>query len=207
MQRILYIIATLFLLTGCGGTVQSVIDPEGYTRRTEAEQKTAQENAFAESQRWLAESKRAEADAQRADAEARADAQRADAEARAAEASSAAQQAQAQAQQAQAQAMAQQSQSYAEAMAKLGTAIKDAAKPNNLPIIIAILAIVLIAGWAIWNQRQTAVAIASRPMLAPPPEVKLIADSHGLTPIHDGQRWLLLDEEGHVVKRQKLITG
>ena len=196
MQRILYIIATLFLLTGCGGTVQSVIDPEGYTRRTEAEQKTAQENAFAESQRWLAESKRAEADAQRADAEARA-----------AEASSAAQQAQAQAQQAQAQAMAQQSQSYAEAMAKLGTAIKDAAKPNNLPIIIAILAIVLIAGWAIWNQRQTAVAIASRPMLAPPPEVKLIADSHGLTPIHDGQRWLLLDEEGHVVKRQKLITG
>lgn len=196
MQRILYIIATLFLLTGCGGTVQSVIDPEGYTRRTEAEQKTAQGNAFAESQRWLAESKRAEADAQRADAEARA-----------AEASSAAQQAQAQAQQAQAQAMAQQSQSYAEAMAKLGTAIKDAAKPNNLPIIIAILAIVLIAGWAIWNQRQTAVAIASRPMLAPPPEVKLIADSHGLTPIHDGQRWLLLDEEGHVVKRQKLITG
>lgn len=197
MKRLLFITTLLFLLSGCGGTVQSVIDPEGYTRRTEAEQKAAQESAFAESQRWLAEGKRADADAQRADAEARA-----------AEAAAAAQQAQAQAQQAQAQAMAQQSQSYADAMAKLGLAIKDAAKPNNLPIIIAIIAIVAISGWAIWNQRQATVAIAnSHPMLAPPPEVKLLAESNGLTAIHDGQRWLLLDEDGKVIKRQRLITG
>lgn len=189
MKHLLCALATIFLLTGCGGALQSVIDPEGYTRRTEAEQKTAQDSAFADSQRWLAEGKRADADAQRADAEARA-----------AEASAAAQQAQAQAQ-------AQQAQSYAEAMTKLGEAVKDAAKPNNAPVIIAILAIVLIAGWAIWNQRQATVAIANRPLLAPPPDVKLIADSHGLTPIHDGQRWLLVDEAGHVIKRQRLITG
>lgn len=184
MKRLLFVITLLFLLSGCGGTVQSIIDPEGYTRRTEAEQKADQEKAFAESQRWLAEGKRA------------------DAEARAAEASAAAQQAQA-------QAMAQQSQSYAEAMAKLGESIKDAAKPNNLPIIIAIIAIVAISGWAIWNQRQATVAIASshHPMLSPPPEVKLLAESNGLTPIHDGQRWLLVDEAGNVVKRQRLITG
>lgn len=199
MKKTFAIMAILaFVLSGCGGAAQSIIDPDGYTARTQAEQKTRQEEAFAESQRWLAEGRRAEADGQRAEAEARA-----------AEASAAAQQAQAQAMTAQAEAQAEADKVRSEAMARLGEAIRDAAKPNNAPIIVALLLVTLIAGWAIWNQRRATetVVTSNRAMLSPPPEVKLIADAHGLHPIHDGTRWLLLDVEGHVVKRQRLITG
>lgn len=31
--------------------------------------------------------------------------------------------------------------------------------------------------------------------------------SYGLSAVHDGQRWLLVDEQGTVVQRQRLIAG
>lgn len=109
----------------------------------------------------------------------------------------------------QAEADAQTAQAQANAFAQLGNAIKEAGRPNNAPIIVAMILIVAIAGWAIWNARQVTVdtIAATRPQLQPPPQVLFIAQQDGLIPIHDGQRWLLLDEQGHVVKQQRLLTG
>lgn len=176
----LSILSLALLLSACAGVAESIADPAGYTARTQAKEKTAQDQAFAESQRWLSEGKQADADKARSDSEAR-----------------------------QAEADAQTAQAQANAFAELGNAIKEAGKPNNAPIIIAMILIVAIAGWAIWNARQVTVdtIAATRPQLQPPPQVLLIAQQSGLTPIHDGQRWLMLDDDGNVVKRQRLITG
>ena len=184
MKKPILIIALATLLTGCSGLAQSVVDSNGYTRRVEAVEKTEQERAFAQSQQWLAQGKAAES-------QARSDEAQAEAAARAAEAQAATDQA------------------NALAFASLGKAIQEAGEPNNAPVIVAMLLIVGFAGWAIWNSRQTTIQAiaASRPMLQPPPAVQMLADQQGLRPIHDGQRWLLVDELGKVVQRQKFITG
>lgn len=176
----LSILSLALLLSGCAGLAESIADPAGYTARTQAKEKTEQDQASAESQRWLSEGKQADADKARSDSEAR-----------------------------QAEADAQTAQAQADAFAQLGNAIKEAGQPNNAPIIVAMILIVLTAGWAIWNARRTTVdaIAATRPQLQPPPSVLLIAQQTGLSPLHDGQRWLLLDEQGHVVQRQRLITG
>ena len=115
-------------------------------------------------------------------------------------------------------AAAQADQARSKAFADLGEAIKDAGQ-NNTPVVVAIIAILLIAGWAVWNANQTTVAVAQsgQPRLLPappaaqliavPPAVQLIADRHGLTPVHDGIVWTLQDENGNVVQRQKLLTA
>lgn len=186
IERLLpiFVVALLIFValtaSGCAGVAESIADPSGYTARTQAKEKTAQDQAFAESQRWLSEGKHADADKARSDSEAR-----------------------------QAEADAQTAQAQANAFAQLGDAIKEAGRPNNAPIIVAMILIVAIAGWAVWNARQVTVdtIAATRPQIQPPPSVLLIAQQTGLTPLHDGQRWLLLDEQGHVVQRQRLLTG
>lgn len=185
---LLFVVA--LAVSGCSGTVESVIDPDGYTARTQAQEKSRQEEASAESQRWLAEGQQADADKARADAEARA-----------AEAAAAAAQAQAEAQ-------ARTAEANADAFAAAVEAVRQAAQPNNAPIIVAMILMVAIAGWAIWNARKTTVdTIAATRQLQTPHSVLLAAQQHHLIPHHDGQRWLLCDEHGNVIKQQRLITG
>ena len=175
----LLLLAAGLMAAGCSGTAQSIIDPDGYTARTQAQEKTRQDEAFAQSQQWLADAERAKADAQRADAEARS-----------AEANAAAAQAQ------------------AEAQARSAEAIRQAARPNNAPIIVAMILMVLVAGWAIWNARKVTVdTIAATRQLQTPYSVMLAAQQYGLIARHDGQRWLLCDEHGKVVKQQRMLTG
>ena len=178
------------MAAGCSGTAQSIIDPDGYTARTQAQEKTRQDEAFAQSQQWLADAERAKADAQRADAEARS------AEANAAAA------------QAQAEAQARSAEANADAFATAADAIRQAARPNNAPIIVAMILMVLVAGWAIWNARKVTVdTIAATRQLQTPYSVMLAAQQYGLIARHDGQRWLLCDEHGKVVKQQRMLTG
>lgn len=175
------IILMAIVLSGCSGVIESIADPAGYTQR-----QTAQ------------------ADAKRADAEAR----RADAESETERSRSEAQREQAEAQEAASRSAADQA--NAAAFAKLGEAIKEAGQPNNAPVIVAMLLIAGIAGWVVWNSRQVTVqtiAASRPPMLSPPPAVKLLAEQQGLNAVHDGQRWLLVDEQGTVVQRQRLIAG
>lgn len=109
-----------------------------------------------------------------------------------------------------AQAEAQADRATAAAFAQLGDAIKAAGEPNNAPVIVAMLLIACVSGWAVWNSRQVTIQTiaASRPLLSPPPAaVQLLAEQQGLNAVHDGQRWLLVDERGTVVKRQRLIVG
>lgn len=192
---LLIILAVAITVTGCAGLAESVIDPQGRTQRVQAQEKTKQDEAFAQHQQWLAQGKQADAD--KADADARA---------RAAEAGAQADTAEAQADQAR-----------SKAFADLGEAIKDAGQ-NNTPVVVAIIAILLIAGWAVWNANQTTVAVAQsngQPRLLPsppaaqivPPAVQRIADHHGLTPVHNGHIWTLQDEHGNIVQRQRLITS
>ena len=183
------IIFMAIVLSGCSGVIESVVDPAGYTQRqtAQAEAKRADaeaQRAFAESQSALAESEaeRSRSEAQRAQAEAQAAASRSTAD-----------------------------QATAAAFAKLGEAIKEAGQPNNSPVIVAMLLIAGIAGWVVWNNRPVttvqAIAASRPPALAPPPAVKLLAEQQGLNAVHDGQRWLLVDEQGTVVQRQRLIAG
>jgi len=182
------IVFMAIVLSGCSGVIESVVDPAGYTQRqtaqAEAKRSDAEaQRAFAESQSALAESEaeRSRSEAQRAQAEAQAAASRSTAD-----------------------------QATAAAFAKLGEAIKEAGQPNNSPVIVAMLLIACIAGWVVWNSRQVTVqtiAASRPPVLAPPPAVKLLAEQQGLNAVHDGQRWLLVDEQGTVVQRQRLIAG
>ena len=170
---LLIILAIAITVTGCAGLAESVIDPQGRTQRVQAQEKTKQDEAFAQGK---------QADARARAAEARAD------------------------------------QARSKAFADLGQAVKDAGQ-NNTPVVVAIIAILLIAGWAIWNANQTTVAVAQsgQPRLLPappaaqliavPPAVQRIADHHGLTPVHDGIVWTLQDEHGNTVQRQKLLTA
>lgn len=179
----------LATVTGCAGLAESVVDPQGRTQRVQAQEKTKQDEALAQGK---------QADADKADADARARAAEADAQADTAE--------------------AQADQARSKAFTDLGEAIKDAGQ-NNTPLVVAIIAILLIAGWAVWNANQTTVAVAQsgQPRLLPappaaqliavPPAVQLIADRHGLTPVHDGLVWTLQDEHGNIVQRQKLLTA
>ncbi len=178
---ILVVTLATLLCSACSGVAESLIDPEGYTRRVEAQEATEQKDAFAESQKWLAEGEQAKATQAQADADARA-----------------------------AEAAADADKARSTAYAQFAKAIQEAGKPNNAPVIIAILAIVLLAGWAIWHSRQITIAVINQQpqhMLYPPMQVALLAEQYGLTPRHDGQRWLLVDKDGVVIQRQKLLTG
>ena len=139
---------------------------------------------------------------------AQADAERSRNEADTERSRSEAQRAQADAQAAESKATADQA--TAAAFAQLGDAIKAAGEPNNAPVIVAMLLIACVSAWAVWNSRQVTVqtiAASRPPVLAPPPAVKLLAEQQGLNAVHDGQRWLLVDEQGTVVQRQRLIAG
>lgn len=180
----LTIILLLFVLSGCGGIVESTIDPDGYTARSTADSDAAKaqadaQKAFAQSQQALAES----------------EAQRAQAEAQARQAES-----QAQAQAAQSNAQAEIAQ--ADAFAEMGRQIKESGEANKNLVLVAMLLLAGFAGFAVWNMQR----VATVQQLQPPQSVQLIAAEHGLYPAFDGQRWLLLDERGVVVKQQKLLA-
>lgn len=197
-------VLAILALTGCAGVAESMIDPQGYTARSQAQSEALRsqaeaQQAFAESQKAFAESEaeRSRSEAQRAQAEAQAERER-----------SAAAQAQAEAQAAAAQAQAD----FATAATK---AVKDAANQNKGVLVFAIALIAGMAAWMIHNntkivvavtQQQAAASTSSR-LLAPPYEVQLLANNSGCTPRHDGQRWLLIDQNGTVRYQQKLLEG
>lgn len=190
-------------LVGCAGVAESVIDPQGYTQRSQAQSEALRsqaeaQQAFAESQKALAES-----EAERS----RSEAQRAQAEAQAA--------------QAQAEAQAAQAQAQAEFAAAATKAVKDAAGQNKGVLIFAIALIAGMAAWMIHNNTKVVMTVTQQhaqpaamlppirqvQVIAAPPQVKMIADSKGLHAHFDGQRWLLVDDEGVVRERQKLLPG
>lgn len=193
------VIFIAFTMSGCAGVAESIVDPTGYTQRSQS-QSDAQ-RAFAESQKALAES-----EAERSRSEAR----RAEAEAQTA--------------QAQAQGQAAQAQAQAEFATAATNAVKEAAAQNKGVLIFAIALIAGMAAWMIYNNTKIVVAVTSSPayqqqqsvMLPPPtpahiigapPAVQMIADRKGLRPQFDGERWLLVDDEGVVRERQRLISG
>ena len=207
----LSLLTLAFALTGCAGVAESMIDPQGYTQRSQSQSEALRsqaqaQQAFAESQKALADSeaersrseaRRAEAEAQTAQAQAAADQANADADARAAEAQA----------------------NFATAATK---AVKDAAAQNKGVLIFAIALIAGMAAWMIHNNTKVVMAVAqqqTRPaaamlpqsaqgyIIAAPPSVQMIADAKGLRPQFDGERWLLVDREGVVRERQRLITG
>lgn len=199
-----------YALTGCAGVAESVIDPQGYTQRSTAQSDALRsqaeaQTAFAESQKALADS-----EAERSRSEAR----RAEADARASEAQAAADQASAEADARAAEAQA----NFATAAAK---AIKDAANQNKGVLIFAIALIAAMAVWMIHNNTKIVLAVTQQhanrqPVMLPaphvqllgvPPDIQLIADRHELTPQFNGERWLLVDNDGNARFQQKLLQG
>lgn len=199
----LSLLTLAFVLVGCAGVAESIVDPAGYTQRSTAQsdaqrsQAEAQQ-AFAESQKALADSeaersrseaRRAEAEAQAASAQAAADQASADADARAAEA-------------------------QADFATAATNAVKDAAAQNKGVLIFAITLIAGMAAWMIHNNTKIVVAVTQqqgtyRPQsvvqLPPPPQVQMLADQHDLTPHFNGQRWILIDNDGTPRFQQKLL--
>lgn len=190
MKRTFVLILIVAVMSGCGGIVESTVDPDGYTARTQAKEKTAQDDAFARSQQWLAEQEKARADA--ADADGRAREKEADADIEKAKTDAA--------------------KATAAAFEAMGEQITNAANANKNLVLIAILLIVGFAAFAIWNMRRvttvTMEALVNRPplQLPAPPQVILIAQRENLTPVQVDGRWLMLDEDGNVKKRQKILA-
>lgn len=133
---------------------------------------------------------------------------------------SAAQQAQwdSQARQAEAQAAVAESQAKAdvektqiEAWTNALQKVEDASKRNMGIVYLLILAVVGLAGMAIYWMGRTNTAMAAqnatqRPLLSVEQHTALLAQQKGLHAQFDGKRWLLVDDDGMVREQQKLLT-
>lgn len=156
-------------------------DPLGMTSREQA-------RSAAQQSQWDSEARQAEAQASAARAQA-------EAQARAAEA------------QAKAEVEKTQIEAWTDAIQK----VEDASKRNLGVVYLLIVAIVGLSGTAIYwmGRTNTAMAAQSAPqrrMLSVEQQVALLAQREGLYAQFDGQRWLLVDDEGVVRKQQKLLT-
>jgi len=204
MKKLTLLTILLFLLTGCSGVAESIVDPAGYTQRSTAAsnaQRSAAEaqKAFAESQKALADSEaersrseaqRAQADAQKAQALAKSETERA---------------------QFAAEAQARTAEAQSKAFESAANSIVEAAAQNRNAVIFAIVVMGLLAGWMVHQSSRVAIAASGQQpmhaMLSVPHAVQMIADSTETKPVYDGQRWLLIDSDGNVRQRQRLITG
>lgn len=211
MKKILWIVGLMLVCSGCA---ESLIDPQGYTARTQAQERTRQAQFEAQQAMSQADIERAQAAGEQADADAR----QAEANARAREAEAAARQVET-------QADVEMEKAQLDAWQGALQTVEDATKRNMGVIYLLILAVVGLSGTAIyWFGRTNAVMASSmnahmshRPMLSanmPHPnmlsveqQVALIAQREGLIAQFDGQRWLLVDEAGNVVRQQKLLAG
>lgn len=185
MKRTFVLILIVAVMSGCGGIVESTVDPDGYTARTQAKEKTAQDDAFARSQQWLAEQEKARADTAQADGQARQREADADIE----------------------KAKTDAAKATAAAFEAMGEQITSAASANKNLVLVAMLLLVGFAAFAVWNMRQVADAATSQLPQLPPTLVRNIARQKGLYPmLGDDGRWYLVDEIGNVKERQKLLA-
>lgn len=180
MKKIVAVLLLSVLLSGCGGVVESVVDPSGYTQR-----ETAKSDALRSQSEAEAEHSRSEAQRAQADSEARQE------EAQAAFATAA-------------------TNAVKEAAAQNRTAVLFGMILIAALAGWSIWNMKQVTVAATMASAQQQLLPPPPQVKLIPPQVKLIAEERGYTvSIAQDGRWLLLDDEGNVRMRQKQnqLTG